>query len=144
MKLSTGFEQACCILALLTAKDIKKPVTNKVLTDVMGVSPTYITKITRKLVVSGLITSSTGANGGFVLGRPMSKITLYDVVKATDGDVAFFQSSGIIARVFTQQEQKVQRGLTLVDEALHDAQMSWRRSLQRVTLDRIAKEVFYA
>lgn len=109
----------------------------------MGVSPTYITKITRKLVVARLITSTAGANGGFILGRPMKEITLYDVVKATDGDEVFFRPNGIIARVFTNQEQKVQRGLTLIEDALEEAQLNWQNSLKKVTLDRIAQEVIY-
>lgn len=141
MKLSTGFEQACCVLALLTSEDVKKPIANKTLTEAMGVSPTYTTKITRKLVVAKLITSATGVNGGFILGKPKNEITLYDVVKATDGDEVFFRSKGILERVFTNQEQKIQLGINLIDEALHEAQLKWEESLKKVSLDKIVKEV---
>ena len=77
-------------------------------------------------------------NTGFL---SKNEITLYDVVKATDGDEVFFRSKGILERVFTNQEQKIQLGINLIDEALHEAQLKWEESLKKVSLDKIAKEV---
>ena len=143
MRLSTGFEQACCVLAVLTVPEIPKPVTNEELTKIMDVSPTYLKKITRKLVVAKLITSTPGVNGGFILGRHMNDITLYDVIEAIDGDKPFFRSAGIIERVFTDREQQVEKGMTIIEESLHSAQNRWKHSLKQVTLCEIVKEVLY-
>lgn len=44
----------------------------------------YLSKIMRDLVVAELVNSQRGPNGGFVLSRPASKISIYDVVEAVD------------------------------------------------------------
>ena len=79
-------------------------------------------------------------NPGETVDRKNVK-NLADVVKATDGDEVFFRSKGILERVFANQEQKIQLGINLIDEALHEAQLKWEESLKKVSLDKIAKEV---
>ncbi len=143
MKLSRAVEQACCIMALLASPHAKNPVTNEALTRVMETSPTYMKKITRKLVVSGLIASASGANGGFVLGRAMNRITLKDVVDAVDGQDSFFQPQGLIERVFANKQRKVELGMNMIEEVFMNAQSSWNEALSKVTLEDIAKEVIY-
>lgn len=44
----------------------------------------YLSKVLRDLVVAGLIDSRRGPNGGFALARPASRISILDVVNATD------------------------------------------------------------
>ena len=90
MRLSKTVEQACCILSIL-AEHHGQPVTNVELNERMNVSQSYLTKITRKLVISGIITSAQGVKGGFVLAQPMASIKLGEVVKATDGSAPFFR-----------------------------------------------------
>ena len=53
MKLSGAVEQACCIMALLADPKRTTPITNDALAEKMAVSPTYLKKISRKLVVGG-------------------------------------------------------------------------------------------
>ena len=50
MKLSGAVEQACCIMALLVDPKRTAPITNDALAEKMAVSPTYLKKISRKLV----------------------------------------------------------------------------------------------
>lgn len=45
----------------------------------------YLGKVLQKLARAGLLRSRRGKNGGFVLGRPASEITLADVVVAIEG-----------------------------------------------------------
>ena len=52
MKLSGAVEQACCIMAILADPQRKAPMTNDALAEKMAVSPTYLKKISRKLVVA--------------------------------------------------------------------------------------------
>lgn len=44
----------------------------------------YLSKILRDLVVAGLVDSQRGPNGGFVLARRASEISILDVVNAVD------------------------------------------------------------
>ncbi len=141
MKLSKSVEQACCILALLADPKATVPITNDTLSDRMTVSPTYLKKISRKLVMAGLIKSAQGAGGGFVLAQKMQDITLYDVVVAIEGDQAFFQSQGIVERVFISEPRKVEIGMNLLDEIFKSAQEKWNKHLKTVTLADISKEI---
>ena len=72
MKLSGAVEQACCIMAILADPQRKAPITNDALAEKMAVSPTYLKKISRKLVVARLITSTQGAGGG-LSGLPAAR-----------------------------------------------------------------------
>lgn len=141
MKLSTTVEQACCILALLAMGDKQSAMTNEMLANVMGVSPTYLKKITRKLVVSGLIKSAPGAKGGFVFGRSCREITLDDVVCAVEGDASFFQPQGVIERVFHDNEREAEIGMSIIERVFHNAQEHWSKSLRQTTLADIVNEV---
>lgn len=45
----------------------------------------FLRKILNNLAKVGLVNSSRGMGGGFVLARPASEITLLDVIEATEG-----------------------------------------------------------
>ena len=99
MRLSGAVEQACCIMAILADPKRTTPVTNDALAEKMLVSPTYLKKISRKLVIAKLITSTQGTGGGFILARKMNEVTLHDVVLAIEGESPFFQPQGIVVVV---------------------------------------------
>ena len=143
MKLSGAVEQACCILALLAEPRTPAPITNDTLAERMAVSPTYLQKISRKLVVAGLITSAQGAGGGFVLARQMCDITLYDVVLAVEGEADFFQPQGIIERVFAARPRQVEIGMNMIEKVFASAQQKWSEYLKTVTLEDVAEEVMH-
>ena len=45
-------------------------------------------KILRELEMAGLVKSERGNQGGYFLNRPLSELTLYDVVNITEDDLA--------------------------------------------------------
>ena len=45
----------------------------------------YLGKVLQKLARAGLLRSTRGRTGGFVLGRPAGEITLADIVLAVEG-----------------------------------------------------------
>ena len=45
-------------------------------------------KILRELEMAGLMKSERGNQGGYYLNRPLSELTLYDVVNITEDDLA--------------------------------------------------------
>ena len=46
----------------------------------MGIPPSYVLKITRKLVVAGIIKRIVGAKGGFLLAKKQTEISLYEII----------------------------------------------------------------
>ena len=52
------------------------------------ISPKYLEQIMRELKASGLVKAVRGMHGGYVLGRPPSKITLSEVFRVLEGSPA--------------------------------------------------------
>lgn len=51
------------------------------------ISLKYLESIISSLKKSGLVTSVKGPKGGYVLAKPLNKITLLDIAKALEGEV---------------------------------------------------------
>jgi FeS assembly SUF system regulator len=51
-------------------------------------------KLMGHLATAGLLTSVRGAGGGFMLARPVSAISLADIVEAVEGPIAMTMCSG--------------------------------------------------
>jgi Rrf2 family protein len=85
----------------------------------------FLLQVLRTLVNQGLLKSTRGVDGGYRLARPLSQITLLEVIEATDGPIQpeLPQVSGL-----TPQSQ---RRLT---EALGDIAADAKRRLAGVTL----------
>jgi len=56
-----------------------------------GIPPELLAKILQKLVKRGLLTSTHGTNGGYVLAKRPAEISLADVIEAIDGPVSLVQ-----------------------------------------------------
>ena len=136
MRLSKTVEQACCILSIL-AEHHGKPVTNVELNERMNVSQSYLTKITRKLVIAGIIRSAQGVKGGFILAQPMASIKLGEVVKATDGSQPFFRPTNVIHQAFPTQEYIVRQGVKLLHSGFMRAEQKWFDELNLITMEQL-------
>ena len=55
--------------------------------DAMDAPRTFLAKIFQDLAKKGLVKSSKGIRGGFVLARPPEKITLCEIVEAIEGPI---------------------------------------------------------
>ena len=139
MKYSQAIEWAVCVLALLAAE--RQMVTNEELNSRLQVSPSYLKKITRKLVVGGLIKSSYGSKGGFSLARDMKKISLYDLVDVIDGHEPFFCPTGLMEAVFPNRIKKVKLGKSLLANAFLDAQNKLDAQMKKTTMAHLIAEV---
>jgi Rrf2 family protein len=51
---------------------------------VTQVPPAYLAKVLQALVKAGIVASQRGASGGVTLARPAEKLTILDIVDATD------------------------------------------------------------
>ena len=74
-----------------------------------NVSTTYLSKILTQLVMAGLIESTSGVKGGYVLSKKVEDISFLDVINAIEGNGAFFkcefqESSCLINKVMEEAE----------------------------------------
>lgn len=70
-------------IALARMSDGKKPVSIKAISDAEDISPEFLEQIFFKLRKAGLIASVRGPGGGFFFARPISDITLKDIIEAS-------------------------------------------------------------
>ncbi len=52
-----------------------------------GIPPRYLEQIFQRLVRDGILQSKRGPKGGYRLARPASRLTIGDIVRATEGSV---------------------------------------------------------
>ncbi|MCB5239587.1 Rrf2 family transcriptional regulator [Niallia alba] len=100
MKLTNGVEQAICILVLLATQENNKPLASDVISEKLEVSPSYMKKIMRKLVVGNIVSSVSGTNGGVSLAKELNDISLLDVIEAMEGPISMFPNTGLIQKAF--------------------------------------------
>lgn len=89
MHLTKSTEQAICIMVMLYFQERRIYLNSKEISDRLEISPTYLKKIMRKLVVSGLVKASTGVGGGYRY-RENKKVSLYEIYEAVNGPIDLF------------------------------------------------------
>ncbi len=145
MKLATGVEWAihCCVV--LSQAD--GPVSAQRLAEFHGVSRTYLAKSLQALSRAGLVASTEGRVGGYVLRRAPAQISVLDVVLAVEGDEPAFRCTEIRQNgPFGVPPRKCVRPCGIA-QVMADAEAAWRSSLAAVTIADLAAslgEVFTA
>ena len=118
MKITREADYALRIVAMLAEED--KQIEARLIAERNDIPYRFTLKILRKIVQSGIIKSYRGVNGGYILNRQPSEITLKDVIEVIDGKIAInkcfedpdvCQNSGIC---------KVQKKLCKVQKKLSD------------------------
>ncbi len=82
--LSQTAEYALRAMARIAAQKADEPLLARNLSVEMRIPQQYLSKILRRLVLAGILTSKRGRGGGFTLVRPSARIILRDVLKAVD------------------------------------------------------------
>ena len=100
MKSKKSLEQGICILLIIAHAPADQCITSEHLSRRLGVSDSYLKKITRRLVLAGLIQSNFGKKGGFTMNRTPKKISLLDIFNAIEGDEPFVNDTGLVEKVF--------------------------------------------
>lgn len=88
MKLSTKCRYGMRAMIELARRYDRGPVKRKDISQAQDISKTYLENIFITLRENKLITTTRGANGGFVLQSPPSKITVLQIVNALEGSLA--------------------------------------------------------
>lgn len=136
MKLTSGVEQAICILLMLASQKDELPLKSITLSKRLQVSDSYLKKILRKLVIGGLIDSSASKTGGFTLAKPDESITLLDVFEAIEGTEPFYVPSNLVEKVFLVPET-IEKNRNAVMDVLSEAETLFKNSLKKCKLKQL-------
>jgi len=85
LQLNVTTDYAIRIVLYLAMKD--RVVNSGEIAEAMGIPPTYIMKITRKLKHANILSEKRGVDGGFVLSSAPDQLTLLDIVGALEKTV---------------------------------------------------------
>ena len=104
MKITAQVEYGLRIMVRITRCTDEKGLSIPQLSEAEGLSVNYVAKLTRLLRIEGLINSTRGHMGGYVLAKPAAAITVNDTLKALSGklfDKKFCDSHAGIMRLCT-------------------------------------------
>jgi Rrf2 family protein len=88
MMFSTKAEYGVRVMAHLARTDGPQPVPLGSIADAEGLPLAYLEHLVQRLRRAGLVESTRGAHGGYRLARPADSISMAEVVKALEGDIA--------------------------------------------------------
>ncbi len=101
----------------LALSNSSKPIGVQTLAEQQNVSPTYLSKILTKLVKEGMVSSASGANGGYSLTKGWESISFLDIIFAIEGKSSLFEC-GLdhgpncrIQQVMLKSEEKMEEEL---------------------------------
>lgn len=87
MKMSTKGRYGVRLMLDVALNQGKKPVLLKDISKRQEISEKYLWQLIPPLKNAGLIKSTRGAKGGYVIGKPASKIKLSDIVSVLEGPI---------------------------------------------------------
>lgn len=94
MKLSTKGRYGLRAMIDLAVYSEKEPVSIQSIADRQNISERYLEQLMASLKKEGLVKSIRGANGGYQLARPAIGISVGDILRALEGDLASSNLSG--------------------------------------------------
>ena len=132
MRISTAGRYALRLMAFLASQPGGKPVALRTVSERQHIPLKYLESIVSVLVREGLMTSSRGKMGGYCLSRSPQNYTVYEILRAAEGDMAPVSCLVKDATPCPMESEcttlPVWRGLDRV----------MREYLEGITLDRIA------
>lgn len=142
LKLTNATEQALAIMAILSVQKADDPVSSESIYQKLSVSPSYVKKLLRKLVVSKVISGVSGNNGGFYLERDTKDISLLEIVEAIEGEFQSFPDVGVLQRAFSEFDEIAQNGESVISNFFSEADRAWENRLRSVSIREVLKKVF--
>ena len=123
-------DYAMRMLVYLALWGAAKPVLAATLSETQGVPMEFAEKILRRLVKAGLLRSSRGRGGGFILAQNPKQISLLAVMEAVQGPL-------MVRQCLLDDDACPAHPSCPVSTELRKLQESLRKSMQRLTLARI-------
>lgn len=88
MKLSTKGRYGVTAMCDLAMNCHKGPISLKSIAQRQGISENYLEKLMNQLRIAGLVKSSRGVQGGYVLAKSDTDITVGDIIRVLEGPIA--------------------------------------------------------
>ena len=140
MHLTKSTEQAICIMVMLYLQDRHVFLNSKEISQRLNISPTYLKKIMRKLVVNDLVKANTGIGGGYKY-KSNKKVTLYDIYVALNDEVEIFAlKTDYISKIFEgalavdKRYNKYLKKVNTVNKAI-------KSSLEDITIESLVEDI---
>ena len=140
MHLTKSTEQAICIMVMLYLQDRHVFLNSKEISQRLNISPTYLKKIMRKLVVNDLVKANTGIGGGYKY-KSNKKVTLYDVYVALNSEVEIFAlKTDYVSKIFEgalavdKRYSKYLKKVNTVNKAI-------KSSLEEITIENLVEDI---
>lgn len=129
MKFSTRTTYGLRAMIRLAGHKDKKPLPLPNIAKAENISLGYLEKLFADLKKGGLVKAGKGVKGGYRLGRPANKITIFDIVKILEGKMSLFHCLAPDGRVYCNVGCKC--GAALV---LSKVQGSLKKTLKGIKL----------
>ena len=140
MHLTKSNEQAICIMVMLYLQDRHVFLNSKEISQRLNISPTYLKKIMRKLVVNDLVKANTGIGGGYKY-KSNKKVTLYDIYVALNDEVEIFAlKTDYVSKIFEgalavdKRYSKYLKKVNTVNKAIKTA-------LEEITIENLVEDI---
>jgi FeS assembly SUF system regulator len=130
LRISKLTDYATVILARLAAEPERRFTATQIAAETRLASPT-VSKLLKQLHRQGLVMSTRGAAGGYVLARSAADITAAQILDALEGPVALTECSGSTSHCGIERTCRVGHSWQRVNLAI-------RRSLQEISLLELA------
>src|SRR3954471_7811369 len=88
MMFSTKAEYGVRVMAHLAGQDGGGPISLGSIAEAEGLPLAYLEHLAQRLRKAELVESTRGAHGGYVLGRAAGDITMAEIVRALEGEIA--------------------------------------------------------
>src|SRR5215207_332145 len=88
MMFSTKAEYGVRVMAHLANANGDGPISLGVIADAEGLPLAYLEHLVQRLRRAELVESRRGAHGGYTLARPAGEITMAEIVRALEGEIA--------------------------------------------------------
>jgi rrf2 family protein (putative transcriptional regulator) len=143
--ISTGVEYGLHSLLYLVRADAGvEEASVRDLAEFQGISVEFLAKLFTKLARAGLVTATEGVKGGYRLAKAGSRISVFDVIVAIDGDKPLFDCRQIRTRCAIFGENPpgwTTRGVCSIHAVMLSAEKAMREELKTHTLDELAQRV---
>ena len=127
-------------MVMLYLQDRHVFLNSKEISQRLNISPTYLKKIMRKLVVNDLVKANTGIGGGYKY-KSNKKVTLYDVYVALNDEVEIFAlKTDYVSKIFEgalavdKRYNKYLKKVNTVNKAI-------KSSLEDITIDSLVEDI---
>ncbi len=140
MHLTKSTEQAICIMVMLYLQDRHVFLNSKEISQRLNISPTYLKKIMRKLVVNDLVKANTGIGGGYKY-KSNKKVTLYDVYVALNDEVEIFAlKTDYVSKIF-EGALAVDKRYSKYLKKVNTVNKAVKSSLEEITIENLVEDI---